>query len=182
MATWSGPFSGTKAMSLRADRKLKSSAPGRPLARAGLTSHWVAVPPEAGADQIVPVELSQAYRVCVTGSMVSPLRNAPGVAAMRSGAPPGGSRQMPDLAGSGLRITARMVGRHSNQLKTLPAGTRVFAGQGTGSRVPRADRSGRCHPVLAPAGAQLPAEGESGLARSGHDASVADDDPVPAVS
>lgn len=26
----------------------------------------------------------------------------------------------------GLRITARMVGRHSNQLKTLPAGTRVF--------------------------------------------------------
>jgi predicted ferric reductase len=25
-----------------------------------------------------------------------------------------------------LRITARMVGRHSNQLKTLPAGTRVF--------------------------------------------------------
>jgi predicted ferric reductase len=26
----------------------------------------------------------------------------------------------------GLRITARMVGRHSNQLKTLPFGTRVF--------------------------------------------------------
>ena len=27
---------------------------------------------------------------------------------------------------NGLRITARMIGRHSNQLKTLPIGTRVF--------------------------------------------------------
>src|SRR5260370_41985707 len=47
---------------------------------------------------------------------------------------------------------------------------------------PRAHRSGRCHPVLAPARAQLPAENAPGLARGGHDPSVADDDPAPAVS
>ncbi len=49
---------------------------------------------------MVAARLSAEYRVWVAGSMVSPLRNAPGIAAMRSGAPPGGSRQMPDLAGS----------------------------------------------------------------------------------
>src|SRR6266702_8516490 len=69
-------------------------------ARAWLTSHFVAVPPEAGTDQMVPARLSAEYSVWVAGSMVSPLRNAPGIAAMRCGAPPGDSRQMPDLAGS----------------------------------------------------------------------------------